>query len=350
MNLSLFANKGFLPYIIKHLEKDGHKVLFNSLMPDTDICIVENIMFMYEIYRNLKMIKKNNIKLVNFINDIPVLQLQYDYFENYISPTFKQFLYHNANKNRFLYNYINNSKPNLNKGKLFNIKANIIEKYLKKRSRGRIYFQKQYRSFLKKADLNLSISKFTQKSVKKFLKIDTEVCHQCVNSDYLLSLPKTEIKYDAINISRLVKYKRQELFVEAANKLGLNILVIGNNPPRNPLKLNCPHLELPNNKDVFHILNQSKFYVDASIFEGFGMTPVEAAFLDKITIASDTFVHREILGDYPLYFKRDNVKDLIAKMKLVMEDSFPLKNSELKKKYSSNALYSRLKKELECII
>ena len=44
MKFALFANKGFLPYIITHLEKDGHSVLFNNFAPDIDICIVESLL------------------------------------------------------------------------------------------------------------------------------------------------------------------------------------------------------------------------------------------------------------------------------------------------------------------
>ena len=57
------------------------------------------------------------------------------------------------------------------------------------------------------------------------------------------------------------------------------------------------------NKTLFNKLNQSLFYVDCSLFEGIGMTPVEAAFLDKISIVSNINVHRDVLGDYLIYFK-----------------------------------------------
>ncbi len=42
MKFALIANKGFLPYIINHLEEDGHSVLFNSCSPDIGVCIIEN--------------------------------------------------------------------------------------------------------------------------------------------------------------------------------------------------------------------------------------------------------------------------------------------------------------------
>lgn len=74
------------------------------------------------------------------------------------------------------------------------------------------------------------------------------------------------------------------------------------------------------------VFSQSPFYVDASIYEGFGMIIVEAIFLDKPFIISDAYIHSEILWYYPLYFKRDNVDDLIEKIKTVINGDFESQN------------------------
>ncbi|KKL56463.1 hypothetical protein LCGC14_2245140, partial [marine sediment metagenome] len=53
-------------------------------------------------------------------------------------------------------------------------------------------------------DLNLSISMFTQKLVKKFLNINSEVWYPGVNTNLIEKIPRnSETKYDAINISRI---------------------------------------------------------------------------------------------------------------------------------------------------
>jgi len=348
MKIALFSNFGFLPYIIKHLEKDGHSVIFNRFSPDIKVCIIENHVFMYYIYRNLKIIKKNKIKLINLINDIPVFRLQKYYPNNTKYKTFLQILYHVSHRNQYLFDKIEYYKPNPKKSRNFNYLAGRVQTFFNTRFLNRFFYQKNYRRFLKNSDLNLSISKFTQKVVKKFLNLDTKVCYQCVNSDYLLSLPRTEIKYDAINISRITRHKRQEVFVEAANKLGLNILVLGSYTDFS-VKLNCPHFYLPDHEKVMNILNQTKFYVDASEFEGFGMTPVEAAFLDKISIVSNTCVHKEVLGDYPIYFKKNNVDDLVEKMKIVMDGEVRLNNKKIKQQYTSQALKNRIMKHIESL-
>ena len=349
MKFALFATKGFLPYIINHLENDGHSVLFNTFSPDVDICIVENRYNLYEWYRLLKMIKKNKIKLINFINDIPFMLFQRGFKANSITKNIQQFLYNNTNRRRLVYEYVNEYIKNRNKSPRNNSIIDFLNNYINIINGNRQFFQINYRRYLKQADLNLAVSKYTQYCTKKFLKLDVPVCYQCVNSDYLLSLPKVTIKYDAANISRIVKYKHQEVFVQAANKLGLNIIVLGRYDDKSII-LDCPHEYIKDNELLFKKLNQSSFYVDCSLFEGFGMTPVEAAFLDKISIVSNTYIHREVLNTYPLYFKKGNIGDLVEKMQLVLDGNFQLKNEKIKKKYSIQTFKKRLMKHIESII
>ncbi|KKL12684.1 hypothetical protein LCGC14_2533290, partial [marine sediment metagenome] len=227
MNFALFATKGFLPYIVNHLEKDGHSVLFNTFSTDIDICIVENRYNLYEWYRLLKVIKKNKIKLINFINDIPFMIFQKGSETNSITKNIQQLLHNYTNRRRLIYEYVNKYVNRRSISPEYNFIIELLNKYINEIGGNRQFFQVNYRRYLKQADLNLAVSKYTQYCVKKFLKLDVPVCYQCVNSDYLQSLPNVDIKYDAINISRIVKYKRQEVFNKAANELGLNIIILG---------------------------------------------------------------------------------------------------------------------------
>ena len=348
MNFSIYGLYYF-PYIIKTLKDDGHFVLFNEFSPDIDVCLVESRFFMYDIFRNLKKIKKNKIKIINSILDIPPWKLYYHSNLNTIKNYTRQTFFNITNKNQFFFNCVNLFKVNGKTNKSINKINPTVQHYINTCITNRIYFLKNYRSFLKHSDLNLSLSKFTQKTVKRILKLDTKVCYPCVNSDYLLNLPKTKLKYDAINISRIAPFKHQDIFVKAAKKLDLNIIILGRHSHPN-IKLDCPHFYYKDHNKVMNILNEAAFYVDASEFEGFGMTPVEAAFLNKPVIASNTYIHREVLGDYALYFKLNNVNDLVEKMKLVLEGGVKSNNEEIKKKYSSIALKNRLMEYIESII
>ncbi|GAH22438.1 unnamed protein product, partial [marine sediment metagenome] len=156
MKFALFATKGFLPYIINHLEKDGHSVLFNTFSPDIDICIVENRYNLYEWSRSLKVIKKNKIKLINFINDIPFVVFQNGLEINSIIKNIQQFLYNYTNRHRLIYEHVNKNIKNRKSKLEYNFIVEFINKYINIYWGNRQFFQINYRRYLKQADLNLA--------------------------------------------------------------------------------------------------------------------------------------------------------------------------------------------------
>ena len=338
----------YFPSIIELLKEEGHVVLLNEFADDIDVCILESRFCMYEIYRKLRSIRKYHIKLINSILDIPPWLIDKNHELNTYLKYIKQTLYNKVHKNPSFYHYTEKFRVNPLKNKYFNLFASLFQSYFNQIQRNRVYFLKNYRRFLKYSDLNLSLSKYTQYLVEKFLKLKTTVCYPCVNSDYLLNLPNKEIVYDAINISRIDSYKRQQIFVEAAKRLNLKIIVLGRHVDQS-VKLKCPHYFFKDQKKVFDILNQSNLYVDSSEFEGFGMSPIEAAYLNKITIASNTYVHREVLGEYALYFELNNVNDLVNKMETALEGKFKLNNAFIKKKFSKEALKNRILRLIESL-
>jgi glycosyltransferase involved in cell wall biosynthesis len=347
MKLTVYGAPYFEP-LFRSLEADGHLIYRKEFHPDVDYVIAGGFEYMYHIYRNLKLIKKNKIKLIFYALDIPIWRIDRNSSPNLSLGFIKQRLNYLINKNKFLFEIGNKIRPNPENGKINNLFSKMLQIFFGNYVINRSTYVVNYRQLLKESDLILSISNYTKKIVQKVYQIDSEVCYMCVDSDFLLKLPKEKIKYDAINISRIAIRKNQELFVEAANKLGLNILVIGPHIDKH-IKLNCPHYSLESWNDVMNVLNESKFFVAPSSFEGFGITPVEAAFLDKIVIASDIPAHREVLGDYPLYFENNNLDDLVDKMKIVINGDFSV-NSEalalIKEKYSMQAVKKRF---LECI-
>lgn len=62
--------------------------------------------------------------------------------------------------------------------------------------------------------------------------------------------------------------------------------------------------------------------MNSSEFEDFSTAPVDVALIDKISIVSNTYIHREVLRDYLLYFEKGNIDDLVGKMKIVMEGGY----------------------------
>jgi glycosyltransferase involved in cell wall biosynthesis len=352
MNISIYGGS-LLRYHAKALEKDGHQIFFNKFSSDAEVVICQSHSYIYEVYKILKRLRKNKVKLINLILDIPPWRLEKNFIQNSLFKNIRQNLFHFSHKHTLVNNRILPQIFRIEKGGILKRSNLLLDKIFNKPFRNKVFYQVNYRNFLKKSDLKLSISKFTQILLKKFLKLNSEVNYLGINSDIILNLPKSSgLKYDAINISRIMKTKRQELFAKAAKILGINVAVIGKHQDKS-IKLSCPHYYLEDYTQVMKLLRDSRFYVDPSQFEGFGITPVEAAFLNKTTIASNTYIHREILGDYPLYFKINDLDDLVEKMRIVHNNEFTSNKSaieKIKKKFSVQAAKDRLIAHIESII
>ena len=342
----------FTSPVVKSLEQDGHSVIYNKFSKDLDVIISQSINYMYPLQRLMKRIKKHKIKLITITPDIPPWRIFNNYSNNSFMEYSRQELYHLTHKNQNLYDIVNRINDFSFKTPIFHYISQYNNKIFNTNIANKIFYINNYRAFLKKSDLNLSFSKFSKKLIKKYLKIQTKVWYPCANTELIKNLPTNlEQKYDAINISRIVPHKHQKVFVKAAKKLNLKIAIIGPHQDKS-IELDCPHFALPH-KEALKSLILSKIYVDPSSFEGFGMTPVEAAFLNKITVASDISVHREVLNDYPLYFRTGDVKDLIEKISMVREGQFSLDKSavlNIKKKYSINASKQKLIEYIESIM
>jgi glycosyltransferase involved in cell wall biosynthesis len=68
------------------------------------------------------------------------------------------------------------------------------------------------------------------------------------------------------------------------------------------------------------IYRQSRAYVFASLYEGFGIPPLEAMSRNIPVISSDHSCMREILGDSAYFFNGRNEKEIGEAMKKIMED------------------------------
>jgi glycosyltransferase involved in cell wall biosynthesis len=69
------------------------------------------------------------------------------------------------------------------------------------------------------------------------------------------------------------------------------------------------------------LYQEAKAYIFPSLYEGFGLPPLEAMAKGCPVISSDRASLPEVLGDAALYFNPEDKTDLIKKINLVLGDS-----------------------------
>ena len=82
-------------------------------------------------------------------------------------------------------------------------------------------------------------------------------------------------------------------------------------------------------EDLKAVYSHADIFVDASIYEGFGMPPLEALSNGvKHVLVSDIPAHREVLGKDAVYFKLHDINDLAVKMAQICRENTVQKAAE----------------------
>jgi len=168
-------------------------------------------------------------------------------------------------------------------------------RYLWDKSRKNIllhYFRMWDRQASERVDHFIACSKAVQNRIKKYYKRDSVVIYPPATQANLLALragppiqPPNEFY---LIVSQLRKYKRIDLAVNAFNKLGLNLVIIGDGPEKFDLqriaKKNIKFLGFQPNEIV------KKYYQNCTAFifpseDDFGIAPVEAMSYGKPVLA-----------------------------------------------------------------
>ena len=128
-----------------------------------------------------------------------------------------------------------------------------------------------------RVDHLLANSRFTARRIQQFWGREAEVLHPPVQVErFRWDLPRSDFY---LCVCRLVPYKRVDVVVEAFNRLGLPLLVIGDGPERPALEqLAGPSVQilgrLPQDQ-VERLMGSCRAFVYAGL-EDFGIAPVEA--------------------------------------------------------------------------
>ncbi len=170
-----------------------------------------------------------------------------------------------------------------------------------------------------RVDEFIAISNEVKKRIQKHYKRNAKVIFPPVRTN--MFVPSDEEKDYYFIVSRLVKYKRYDLAVEACSKLHKKLIIIGDGPERENLekladKEYVTFLGRKEDSEVKKYLSECK----ALMFPGeedFGIVPVEAAACGKPVIAFgrggslDTVVNKKT----GLFFKEQTVESVVEAIK-----------------------------------
>ena len=184
---------------------------------------------------------------------------------------------------------------------------------------------------LKKCDLIMTGSKWTQSVLKDKYNISSEQIYYYINTDSIDSVVNQKKERQIIQISRYFYNKKFEHTIIASKNLtSYKVIFIGanlNSAYGKELK-ECSDKHNKNivfngvlsRRDVIINIKKSIVLVSPSVFEGWGMTPAEALYCGVPVLLSDLDVFKEQYGDNVLYHKRNDVNDMKEKLSLLTSD------------------------------
>ena len=72
-----------------------------------------------------------------------------------------------------------------------------------------------------------------------------------------------------------------------------------------------------NNDELYNVISHASLLIQPSLYEGFGIPPLEAMYLNTPVLLSDIEVFKELYNEFPVtFFKVGDVNDLFEKIKL----------------------------------
>lgn len=171
------------------------------------------------------------------------------------------------------------------------------------------------------------ISELSKKVLTPFLPSGANYYYVKDPVDIKADKPVDVIKNNTfVYIGRLSKEKGCLLFAEAARKLNIKAVFIGDGALKREITQIYPKARVTgwlNKNEVNTELKNARALIFPSLwYETLGLTALEAQVNGVPVIVSDTCAAREIVkdGKTGLWFKRNNLQDLQEKIKLMLDD------------------------------
>jgi glycosyltransferase involved in cell wall biosynthesis len=180
----------------------------------------------------------------------------------------------------------------------------------------------------KGVDHFIAISKEIQARIKKFYNRDSVIIYPPVDTARFKPADKNSPPGDYyLIVSRLIPYKRIDLAVQAFNRLGKRLIVVGDGRDRAALQAMAgPTVEFKGRlpwDNVVDLMAHCQAFLFPG-FEDFGIAPVEAQSAGRpvIAFARGGALDTVIEGETGLFFREQSVEALIAAVEAFERQSF----------------------------
>ncbi|MFC1651813.1 glycosyltransferase [Patescibacteria group bacterium] len=175
----------------------------------------------------------------------------------------------------------------------------------------------------KRVDLWLANSKHTQKRLQKYYRVDSKIVYPPVNVKNF-EVQKDNAGYFLV-VSRLSPYKKTDLAVEAFNKLGMHLVIIGEGQQKKELEKiaeeNVEFLGFKPDKVVREYFKNCRGFIFPGE-EDFGITPVEAMACGKPVVAfrKGGCLETVIEGKTGEFFDQETPESLITAVRKMVKN------------------------------
>src|SRR3990167_109706 len=178
-----------------------------------------------------------------------------------------------------------------------------------------MYFRWWSKKKAKNATRFVANSRYIRARIKKSFERESVVINPPVNVSGIPLMEEKEGFY--LMAGRLVSYKKPQIIIEAFNRLGLPLLVVGTGPMEKELRAlagpNIKFMGYVGDKELYSLYGRAKAFVFAAL-EDFGMAPVEAmaAGTPIIGLGAGGLLETVIDGQTGILFSNQNAASIIA--------------------------------------
>ncbi|MCI1030800.1 glycosyltransferase family 4 protein [Raoultella terrigena] len=178
----------------------------------------------------------------------------------------------------------------------------------------------------------ITVSDFSRNEISNFYKFDKEKIHVIPNavSDIFYNFKKIKITSDKyfLTVSSVSYHKNIHGLINAILKsdLDINLKVVGDRSNVfNGLEINTNDTRISflgriSDQELVELYSGSIAFIFPSLYEGFGIPPLEAQSCSCPVISSDRAAMKEVLGDSALFFDPESNLDIIKNILLVQND------------------------------